>query len=222
MPALVFWLDVDNTLIDNDDAKREMDERIRVQMGDALADRYWDLYEKARTQEDVVDIPLALKWLREQTSLSEMDEETYQHVCSIFNNFPFAKKLYPGAFETLHYLDTLGRTVIVSDGDPYFQAGKIYNSGLAETVEGRVLIYIHKQQHLDEIQRLYPADHYVMIDDKAQILADSQAAMGERLTTVFVIQGKYATQPPAKFTPGITVSRFGDLRAFTAEQFLRS
>lgn len=222
MPALVFWLDVDNTLIDNDDAKREMDEHIRVQMGDALAERYWELYEKARTQEDVVDIPLALRWLREQTSLSEMDEETYQHVCSIFDNFPFAKKLYPGALETLRYLGTLGRTVIVSDGDPYFQAGKIYNSGLAEAVEGRVLIYIHKQQHLDEIQRLYPADHYVMIDDKAQILADSQAAMEQKLTTVFVIQGKYATQPPAGFTPGIIVSHFGDLSAFTAEQFLRS
>lgn len=221
MPTLVFLLDVDNTLIANDDVKEDLDAHIRVQLGDKLTDRFWELYEKAREREDVVDIPQSLKWLREETPLSELDEETFRHVESIFNNYPFFNKLYPYALETLHHLRTLGLTVIVSDGDKTFQVEKIFHSDLAETVEGRVLIYIHKQQHLDEIQQRYPADHYVMIDDKPSILADSQPLMGEKLTTVLVMQGKYASQSIPDFTPDITVLHIGDLRTFTAEQFLK-
>jgi len=221
MTTLVFLLDVDNTLIANDDVKEDLDAHIRVQLGDKLTDRFWELYEKARQQEDVVDIPLTLIWLREETPLSELDVETYQHVHSIFDNYPFYNKLYPHAVETLRHLRTLGLTVIVSDGDKSFQVEKIFQSELAETVEGRVCIYVHKQQHLDEIQQRYPADHYVMIDDKPQILADSQAIMREKLTTVLVLQGKYAHDQVANFTPDITVLHIGDLRTFTAGQFLR-
>ena len=221
MPTLVFLLDVDNTLIANDDVKEDLDRHIRVELGDELADRYWELYEEARKQEDVVDIPLALRWLREKTSLSELDEETYRHVHSLFDNYPFFDKLYPYALETLHHLRTLGLTVIVSDGDMYFQPEKIFRSDLAETVDGRVLIYKHKQEHLGEIKQLYPADRYVMIDDKPQILADTRLLMKNNLTTVFVQQGKYAAQQhPENFTPDITVLHIGDLRTFTAEQFL--
>src|SRR5215469_5293933 len=126
MPTLVFLLDVDNTLIANDDVKDDLDRHIRVEMGDKLADRYWELYEKARKESDVVDIPLALRWLREETPLSELDEETYRHVHSIFDNYPFFDKLYPYALETLRHLSTLGLTVIVSDGDMYFQPEKIF------------------------------------------------------------------------------------------------
>ncbi|HEV2579712.1 MAG TPA: HAD family hydrolase [Ktedonobacteraceae bacterium] len=220
MPTLVFLVDVDNTLIANDDAKLDFDEHIRVQLGEKLAERFWELYELARQQEEVVDIPLALKWLREETPLAELDEVTYAHVHSIFDNYPYFNKLYPHALETLHHLRTLGLTVIVSDGDLYFQAEKIFRSDLAETVEGRVLIYKHKQQHLDEIMQRYPADHYIMIDDKPQILADSQPIMGQTLTTVLVKQGKYANELPPNFSPDITVLHIGDLRTFTAEQFL--
>jgi FMN phosphatase YigB (HAD superfamily) len=220
MPALVFLLDVDNTLIDNDGAKQDLADHIQVQLGSKLAARYWELYEEARKQEDVVDIPLALKWLREETPLADMDEETYRHVQSIFDNYPYFDKLYPRALETLRSLRTLGLTVIVSDGDMSFQAEKIFRSDLAEAVDGRVLIYKHKQQHLDEITWRYPADHYVMIDDKPQILADSQPLMGNKLTTVFVRQGKYANEVPPNFSPDISVLHIGDLRAFTAEQFL--
>jgi FMN phosphatase YigB (HAD superfamily) len=219
MPALVFLLDVDNTLIANDDVKEDLDEHIQVQLGEKLAARYWELYEQARKQEGVVDIPLALKWLREQTPLSEMDEETYAHVHSIFDNYPFFNKLYPYALETLQHLRTLGVTVIVSDGDMFFQPEKIFRSELAEAVEGRVLIYTHKQEHLDEIMRLYAADHYVMIDDKPDILADSKPLMGAKLTTVFVKQGHYASEIVPNFSPDITVLHIGDLRTFTAQQF---
>ncbi len=222
MPTLIFLLDVDNTLIDNDAVKEDLAEHLKVEMGERLAARYWELYEQARRESDVVNIPLALQRLRDETPLSQLDEETYRHVHSIFDNYPFFDKLYPYALETLHHLRTLGLTVIVSDGDMYYQPEKIFLSDLAETVEGRVLIYIHKQQHLDEIQQRYPADHYVMIDDKPQILADSAAKMGPVLTTVFVEQGKYATnQHPAGFTPDISVLHIGDLRSFTAEQFLK-
>lgn len=221
MPTLVFLIDVDNTLIDNDHVKDDLDEHIKVEMGDTLTTRFWDFYEQAREESGVVNIPLALKWLREQTPLSELDEQTYLHVHSLFDNYPFFNALYPHTLETLHYLRTLGLTVIVSDGDMYFQAEKIFNSALAETVEGHVLIYTHKQEHLREVKKRYPADHYAMIDDKPQILAESKLILGNNLTTVFVQQGKYAAgQKVANFTPDISVQHIGDLRNYSVEQFL--
>ena len=223
MPTLVFLLDVDNTLLDNDAVKDDLNEHLEVEMGEQLTARYWELYEQARHESDVVNIPLALERLRDETTLNVLDEETYRHVHSIFDNYPFFDKLYPYALETLHHLRTLGLTVIVSDGDRCYQPEKIFLSDIAETVEGRVLIYVHKQEHLDEIQQRYPADRYVMIDDKPQILADSAAKMGDVLTTVFVEQGKYAVnQHPDAFTADISVLHIGDLRNYTAEQFLKA
>ena len=223
MPTLVFLLDVDNTLIANDDIKDDYNEHLQVQLGEQLTTRFWEIYEQARQESEVVNIPLALQRLREETPLDLMDEETYRHVHSIFDNYPFYDKLYPYALETLQHLRTMGLTVIVSDGDMFFQAEKIFRSDLAETVEGRVLIYKHKQQHLEEIKRLYPADRYVMIDDKPQILADSRLILGDELTTVFVKQGKYAVnQHPDGFTPDITVLHIGDLRSYSAAQFLKA
>src|SRR5712691_13223782 len=163
MPTLTFWLDVDNTLIANDDVKSDLDAHLLVELGPTLTARFWEIYEQARRESGVVNIPLALSRLREQTPLSEMDEQTYLHVHSLFDNYPFFNVLYPHALETLHYLRTLGLTVIVSDGDLYFQAEKIFNSAIAETVEGRVLLYTHKQEHLHEIMKRFPADHYAMI-----------------------------------------------------------
>src|SRR6266516_7717569 len=222
MPTLVFLIDVDNTLIDNDFVKSDLDEHIKVQMGETVTNRFWELYEQTREAGDVINIPLALKWLREQTPLSELDEQTYLHVHSLFDNYPFFNALYPYTLETLRYLRTPGLTVILSDGDLYFQSEKIFNSDLAETVEGRVLIYTHKQEHLQEIMQQYPADHYAMIDDKLQILADSKPIMGKNFTTVFVQQGKYAAeQKTSNFVPDISVLHIGDLRNYGAEQFLK-
>lgn len=223
MPTLVFLLDVDNTLIDNDAVKDDLDEHMKVEMGEKLTTRFWELYEEARRESDVVNIPLALQRLRDETPLSELDEETFQHVHSIFDNYPFFDKLYPHALETLRYLSTLGLTVVVSDGDRCYQPEKIFRSDIAETVQGRVLIYQHKQQHLDEIRQRYPAGHYVMIDDKPDILADSAAKWGDTLTTVFVKQGHYAAgKPPDGFTPDIVVQHIGDLRSYTAAQFMKA
>jgi FMN phosphatase YigB (HAD superfamily) len=221
MAELVFLLDVDNTLIANDDVKKDYDTHMQVEMGPALTERFWDIYEAVRNEEGVVDIPNSLKRLRQQVPLSELDEQTYLHVVSIFDNYPFRNALYPHALETLQYLRTLGLTVIVSDGDLFFQAEKIVHSTLADAVEGRVLLFTHKQEHLAEIMKAYPADHYVMIDDKPDILADSKNFMQNRLTTVLVHQGKYAAATlPANFSPDISVQHVADLRQIEAARFL--
>jgi len=221
MPSIVFLLDVDNTLLDNDSVKANLNDRLQVDTGPQLAKRFWDIYEQVRKEKEVVDIPEALTRFREQTSTVEMDEQTYLHIHSLFDHYPFDKVLYPYALETIQHLKTIGQVVIVSDGDLCFQAEKIFNSSLADAVEGRVSLYTHKQEHLDDIMRRYLADHYVIIDDKLDILADAKKVLGPKLTTVFVKQGKYAAQkPPEHFVPDIIVDHIGDLRSYTAEQFL--
>jgi|GEM_PF-205948 len=221
MPSIVFLLDVDNTLLDNDSVKANLDEHLQAALGPELAKRFWDIYEQVRKEKGVVDIPEALTRFREQTSTAEMDEQTYQHIHSLFDHYPFDKALYPYALETIQHLKTIGQVVIVSDGDLDFQAEKIFNSALADAVEGRVLLYTHKQEHLDEITQRYPADHYVIIDDKPDILADTKKVLGPKVTTIFVKQGKYAARkPPEHFVPDIIVDHIGDLRNYTAEQFL--
>ncbi|HEU5377051.1 MAG TPA: HAD family hydrolase [Ktedonobacteraceae bacterium] len=221
MTRLAFLLDVDNTLLANDEVKEHLNRHLQIEMGEELTRRFWEIYEQVRKEQGVVDIPLSLQRLRADVPVEKLDEPTYRCVHALFDTYPFFENLYPHTLETLHYLRTLGLTVIVSDGDQYFQAEKITSSHLAAAVEGRVLIYTHKQQHLEEILRLYPAEHYIMIDDKPQILADSKSLLGPRLTTVFVRQGKYAQEAlPANYTPDISVAHIGDLRNFTAEQFL--
>lgn len=220
MSTLVFLIDVDNTLIANDEVKKDYDAHLQVELGPVLTQRFWELYEQIRHEKSVIDIPETFKRLRQEMPLTELDEQTYLHVVSIFENYPFFQALYPHTLETLEHLRTLGLTVIVSDGDLFFQAEKIFYSNLADVVEGRVLIYTHKQEHLDDVMQQYPADHYVMIDDKAQILADSKAMLGNKVTTVFVQQGKYATgQTSANFVPDISVLHIADLKTYGREQF---
>jgi FMN phosphatase YigB (HAD superfamily) len=221
MPRIAFLIDVDNTLLDNDGVKADLDQHLQAALGSELAKRFWAIYEQVRKEKEVVDIPAALASFREQTSTAEMDEQTYLHIRSLFEHYPFDRALYPYALETLQHLKTIGQVVIVSDGDLCFQAEKIFNSALADTVEGKVLLYIHKQEHLEEIIRLYPADHYVIIDDKLNILADTKKVLGPKVTTVFVKQGKYAAQkPPDYFVPDRVVDHIGDLHNYTVEQFL--
>lgn len=221
MQTLVFLLDVDNTLLDNDAIKEDWNEQLLAMLGPNLTTRFWNIYEQVRKERDVVDIPLALTQLREQTPSTELDEATYQQVQEIFEHYPFDKRLYPDAFETLEYLRTMGCTVIVSDGDPVFQATKIIESGLAEAVERRVLIFQHKQEYLDEIMQAYPADHYAMVDDHPKILHACKQIMRNRLTTIFVVQGHYATDRlPEGFVPEFTVPHIGDLRNYRKEQLL--
>ncbi|HEY0754035.1 MAG TPA: HAD family hydrolase [Ktedonobacteraceae bacterium] len=223
MTRLAFLLDVDNTLLANDDVKEKLDHQLQEALGQELTRRFWEIYEQVRHEQGVVDIPLALTRLRAEVPEDKLNTPTYQRVHAIFDTYPFFQNLYPHVIETLHYLRSLGLTIIVSDGDQYFQAEKIVNSHLAEAVEGHVLIYTHKQQHLQEILQRYPAEHYIMVDDKAEILFESKALLEKQLTTVFVKQGKYAQVPlPGNFAPDINVEHIGDLRNFNAEDFLRA
>ncbi|MGH2506733.1 MAG: HAD family hydrolase [Ktedonobacteraceae bacterium] len=220
MTQLAFLLDVDNTLLANDEVKEHLDRHLQSTMGNTLTKHFWDIYEQIRQKQGVINIPLTLQCLREEVPKDILDEQTYQQVHTLFDTYPFFQNLYPHAIETLHYLRTLGLTIIVSDGDQYFQTEKITSSHLAEAVEGRVLIYTHKQQHLEEILQHYPAEHYVMIDDKPQILVESKKLLGKRLTTVFVKQGKYA-QNTGNSASDMSIEHIGDLRNYTTEHFLR-
>ncbi|GCE02793.1 HAD family hydrolase [Dictyobacter aurantiacus] len=220
MSTLVFWIDVDNTLLDNDRVKEEQNQFLLSELGPALTEHYWNLYEEVRKERGVVDIPLTLRRFREKTSQDELDAQTYQHVVSMFENYPFQQAVFPGVFETLQYLNTIGTVVIVSDGDLNYQAEKIFNSALADAVNGRVMLFVHKQEHIDEITKRYPADHYAIIDDKPRILVDVQHLMHDQTTTVFVKQGKYAKEAfPDGFVPDIAVEHIADLKNIPAEQF---
>ncbi|TMC23463.1 MAG: HAD family hydrolase [Chloroflexi bacterium] len=219
--SLAFLLDVDNTLLDNDAIKHDWNEQLHATLGTTLTTRFWQIYEQVRQERAVVDIPQALSRLREQTPKSELDEQTYQYVRSLFFEYPFSNRLYPGAIETLEHLRTMGLTVIVSDGDPLFQSEKIIKSHLAQAVEGRVLLFTHKQEHFDDIVRAYTASHYVMVDDHPQILHESKQIMGNWLTTVFVKQGHYATDElPHGFMPDLTVLRIADLSHYHKQELL--
>ncbi|GER91590.1 hypothetical protein KDW_57520 [Dictyobacter vulcani] len=220
MPKLVFWIDVDNTLLDNDGIKDKQNEFLQAELGPELTKLYWDIYEEVREERSVVDIPLALERLRERVPQDKLDEQTYQHTLSMFHNYPFAQALYPHAIETVHYLSSLGTVVIVSDGDLVYQAEKIFNSNLAEAVEGHVMLFVHKQEHLDEIRQRYPADHWTVIDDKPQILFDIKKLMGDDVTTVFVRQGKYARESfPENYTPDMDINHIGDLQKYPGKRF---
>jgi FMN phosphatase YigB (HAD superfamily) len=190
---------MDNTLFDNDALKRDLQETLVRLLGPELADRFWAIYELVRQEHDYVDIPATIaRFQREHPEAQRITE-----VEEWLRRLPFDRYLYPGALETLAALRELGPVVIVSDGDAAFQPRKIARSGVAAAVDGRVLIYTHKQQQLPEVQQRYPADHYVLIDDKPSILADVKRLWGDRVTTVFVKQGHYAEEAAqSSYRPG--------------------
>jgi FMN phosphatase YigB (HAD superfamily) len=212
---------VDNTLLDNDRAKADEAEHLRGLLGEAAASRFWELYEEVRREEGVVDYPLTLTHFK-QTFVDQFAPETLFQLSNYFLNFPFHNYLYPGALETLAYLGTLGTTAITSDGDATFQGLKIARSGISASVNGRVALYLHKQEHVDEITTLFPAEHYVMIEDKPTLLSALKAKMVNRLTTVLVRQGKYAHAAPAPddVSPDLSLAAIGDVQRLGREQFL--
>lgn len=221
IPTLAFLIDVDNTLLDNDKAKADEAEYLQSLLGEAAASRFWEIYEEVRKEESVVDYPLTLARFA-QAFAGQLSPETLYQLSSYFLTFPFESYLYPGALDTLAYLNTLGTTAITSDGDASFQGLKIIRSGISVAVDGRVALYDHKQEHLAEIIALFPAEQYVMIEDKATLLSAVKARMARRLTTVHVRQGKYAraTPTPGEVPPDISVATIGDVQRVRREQFL--
>ena len=207
---VVFLFDVDNTLLDNDRVENDLRRHMEREFGARSRDRYFAILEELRAELGYADYLGALQRYR----LEDLCDPRLLIMSSFLVDYPFANRLYPGSLAALEHVRSWGETVILSDGDVVFQPRKVQRSGLWEAVGGRVLIYIHKEQMLDDVEQRYPAGHYVMMDDKLHILAAMKQIWGDRLTTVWPRQGHYAldrknitTYPPAD----ITVERIGDL-----------
>lgn len=188
MSPLVFLVDVDNTLLDNDRVTADLKAFLTDAIGVECQKRYWDLFEKLRGELGYTDYLGALQRYR----VENPHDPHVLRASSFLLEYPFSARVYPGVFEVIRKLSSAGPVVILSDGDVVFQPRKIERSGLYEAVNGRVLIYIHKELELAEVARRYPAEHYVLIDDKIRILTAVKAVWGTRVTTVFPRQGHYA------------------------------
>ena len=188
---IVFLVDVDNTLLDNDRIQADLRRRLTQEFGAAARDRYWAILEELFLELGYRDYLGALQRYR----VEHPSDPHLLELSSYLVDYPFANRLYPGALDALEHLAAFGATVVLSDGDVVFQPRKVERSGIAEAVEGRVLIYVHKEEMLDDVERRFPARHYVLIDDKLRILAAVKKVWGPRVTTVFVSQGFYAHDP---------------------------
>lgn len=190
MTQFTFLLDVDNTLLDNDLVKTDLEQHIEQLVGPERSTEFWALYEDVRRDLGCVDL---LETLNRFTRAFP-DEPHFPHLSAFVMGYPFTGTLFPGALEAIAHMKTLGMVVILSDGDPVWQPAKIARSGLADAVDNNVLVYMHKQENLEVVQRRFPAERYVLVDDKAPILADVKQRLGDRIVTVHVCQGKYARE----------------------------
>ena len=207
---VVFLFDVDNTLLDNDRVQADLSAHLAEAYGVAARDRYWEIFEELRSELGYADYLGALERYR----IEAMHNPAVLRMSIWLVDYPFADRLYPGALAAVKHVQRWGPAVILSDGDAVFQPRKVERSGLWQALEDRVLIYIHKERELDDVERLYPADHYVIIDDKLRILTEIKKIWGERVTTVFPKQGHYALDPKtiAGYPPAdIRLDKIGDL-----------
>ena len=211
---VVFLVDVDNTLLDNDRIIADLRDHLTQEFGVACSGRYWTLFSRLREELGYADYLGALQLYRQEVEGKGTHLQQLLQMSAFLVDYPFRDRLYPGALEALARMEKLGPAVILSDGDVVFQPRKIQRSGLWRAVEGRVLIYVHKELMLDEVKRTFPARHYVLVDDKPRILGAVKAAWGDRVTTIFPRQGHYAldTVEVARHpTPDIIVDHIGDL-----------
>jgi FMN phosphatase YigB (HAD superfamily) len=217
--STVFLFDVDNTLLDNDHVAADLKLYLTKKVGEASAGRYWEIFEQLRTELGYADYLGALQRYR----LERPRDPKLLAVSHFMVNYPFANRLFPESLDAVEYARRLGRAVILSDGDVVFQPLKIDRSGLYEAFEGHVLIYIHKELELDDVEAKYAAPHYVMVDDKVRILAAIKQHWGERVTTVFPRQGHYAMDAAqvARYPqPDITLERIGELQKYSLAEIL--
>lgn len=211
-PTVVVLFDVDNTLLDNDRIALDLTRHLEQEVGPKGEQQYWAIFEELREKLGYVDYLGALQRYRQA-----YPREPHLLALSRFLlNYPFAERLFPTAREVVRQAMSWGNAVILSDGDVVFQPRKIDRSGLFEAVEGHVLIYIHKEKELDDVEQRYPADHYVLVDDKLRILTAVKAYWGSRVTTVFARQGHYATDPEVLRTfpaADLSIDSIGDFLA---------
>src|SRR5262249_54096374 len=207
---IFFLIDVDNTLLDNDRIQSDLKRHLAPEFGPACRDRYWAILEQLFTDLGYRDYLGALQRFR----VEHPREPHLLSMSSFLVDYPFANRLYPGSLDVLERFRSWGRTVILSDGDVVFQRRTVQRSGIFEAVDGHVLIYIHKEETLDDVERRYPAEHYVLVDDKLRILDAVKKIWGDRVTTIFPRQGQYAhdSKATAEYRPAdLTVERIGDL-----------
>jgi FMN phosphatase YigB (HAD superfamily) len=219
-PHIVFLFDVDNTLIDNDRVQADLSEHLEETYGTASRDRYWKIFEELRSELGYADYLGALERYR----MEALHRPELLRMSGWLVDYPFADRLYPGALNAVRHVQQWGPAVILSDGDAVFQPRKVEQSGLWQAFKDRVLIYIHKEQELADVERLYPADHYVLIDDKLRILSAVKRIWGERVTTVFARQGHYAfdSKSLAEYPAAdIELANIGDLLNYNLSSFLK-
>jgi FMN phosphatase YigB (HAD superfamily) len=214
----VFLFDVDNTLLDNDHVTADLKRHLEAHVGAERSRLYWQRFEEIRTALGYADYLGALQRYR-------FDYPHDPHLLTVsyfLMSYPFANRLFPNSLDVVKHVGQWGQPVILSDGDVVFQPHKVYGSGLFEEFAGNVLIYVHKEQELADVEQRYPADHYVLVDDKLRILDAIKQIWKSRVTTVFVRQGHYAHDPEVfkKYPPAdVSLERIGDLLNYEAETF---
>ena len=215
---IVFLFDVDNTLLDNDRILEDLREHLTARFGPEFQQHYWDILDQLRSELGYVDYLGSLQRFRH---LHPRDEGILE-MSKYLIEYPFANRLYPGSIDAVAHAQQWGPAVILSDGDAVFQPWKVHRSGLAEAVHNNILIYIHKEEMLDEVERHFPSERYVMIDDKLRILAAIKGQWRERVTTVFADQGHYAKDPEilTKYPHGdLELGRIGELTTLSLADF---
>ena len=216
---VIFLFDVDNTLLDNEKVAADLQRHLASEVSLEGAREYWGIFEQLRTELGYADYLGALQRYRAKHPHAQ------QLLCmsDFLIDYPFAERLFPEALKVLEHVQQWGPAVILSDGDPVFQPLKVSRSGLTNAVSGRVLIYVHKEQELADVEQRYPAEHYVLVDDKLRILSAVKKFWGARVTTVFVKQGHYAADPKilASYPAAdISIDRIGDLLHFQLPRLL--
>ncbi|HTL54998.1 MAG TPA: HAD family hydrolase [Candidatus Limnocylindrales bacterium] len=217
--ATVFLFDIDNTLLDNDRVTDDLRRYLEREVGVDPAGRYWAIFEQLRTELGYADYLGALQQYRRE----HPEEMRLLTVSRFLIEYPFANRLFPNSLDVLERFSKLAPVVLLTDGDVVFQPRKADRSGLSEAVEGRVLIYVHKEKELDDVSRRFPAEHYVLVDDKLRILTAVKEIWRTRITTVFVRQGHYAFDPETvgKYPAAdVTIERIGDLLGYETEKLV--
>ena len=216
---VAFLLDVDNTLLDNDRVTADLKRHLEREVGHDRQQRYWAIFEELRTERGYADYLGALQRYR----IEYPRDPHLLTVSSFLVNYPFANRLFPNSLDVMDHLKQWGAVIILSDGDVVFQPRKIECSGLFDAADGNVLIYVHKERELDDVESRYPADHYVLVDDKLRILTAIKKTWGSKVTTVFPKQGHYAHDPHvlAGHPPAdIEIARIGDLLTYDLQALL--
>jgi FMN phosphatase YigB (HAD superfamily) len=214
-----FLVDVDDTLLDNDRIRDDIERHLEREYGPDARAAYWTIQERRFVELGYRDYLGAVQEWWE----SESRDPRVLAVSEYLLEYPFADRLYPRALDVLARLRGVGPTVVLTDGDAVFQPRKVSRAGVASAVDG-VLVYVHKEDELDDVERRYPAERYVLVDDKVRILAAAKRQWGDRVTTVLPMQGQFANDADllaAHPSPDVTVSALGDLLDIDVQDLVR-